>query len=300
MIYYITGLRSRSYKIEELMKEFNNISIYDASLDEYDLFLNASTSSSIFQERELIVLKRANKLKNFKQLLNLLNTIKDDNKHIVIDYYCEYKNKNPYIKDFQNLKAEIINIENDEDIVINYIMTNLSIKKTDAKKIIEIIGTNYYMVKNEVLKYKVYLGNEKYDLDKIKHIMTKDMEIKIFDIANKILSKKINFNDIHNNMYMGILYSLQNEFQILNTLHHLDLPSTHDEFKKEYHKYESIFKVNYYSIFLKIKNYKNLYSKEKTLNILKLCLKYENDIKIGNLGEGEALYLIISEVMKNE
>lgn len=300
MIYYITGLRSRNYKIEELMKEFINISIYDASLDEYDLFSNAVTASSIFNEKELIILKRSNKLKNFKQLLNLLKTIKDDNKHVVIDYHCEYKNKNPYINDFINLKAEIINIENDEDIVLNYIMSNMSIKKTEAKKIIDIIGTNYYMVKNEVEKYKIYLGNESYSLDKIKNIMTKDMEIKIFDVVNKILSKKIEFSDIHSDMYMGIIYSLQNEFQILNVLHNINLPTSHDEFKREYAKYEMIFKSNYYPIFLKSKNYKHLYSKEKTLNILKKCLKYENEIKIGNLEEGEALYLIISEVMKDE
>ena len=300
MIYYITGLESRSIKIDDLMKEFNNISSYDASLDEYENFASAITSSSLFFDRELIILKRANKLKKFSSLLDLLSTIKDENKHIVIDYFYEFKNKNPYIKDFKKLNAEIINIEKDEDIIRDYIEKELKINKVEAKKIIDVIGTDYYMVKNEIQKYKVFLGKDTYSFEKIEDIMTKDRASKIYDITQKILLKNINFNDIPKNMYFPLIYSLQNEFQILHTLQILDLSLSYEEFRKQYEQYEEIFNANYYVIYLKNKNYRHKYTKEKTLKILNLCLKYENEIKIGNLDERTALWLIISEVSKNE
>ena len=300
MIYYITGLESRSIKIDDLMKEFNNISSYDASLDEYENFASAITSSSLFFDRELIILKRANKLKKFSSLLDLLSTIKDENKHIVIDYFYEFKNKNPYIKDFKKLNAEIINIEKDEDIIRDYIEKELKINKVEAKKIIDVIGTDYYMVKNEIQKYKVFLGKDTYSFEKIEDIMTKDRAAKIYDITQKILLKNINFNDIPKNMYFPLIYSLQNEFQILHTLQILDLSLSYEEFRKQYEQYEEIFNANYYVIYLKNKNYRHKYTKEKTLKTLNLCLQYENEIKIGNLDERTALWLIISEVSKNE
>ncbi len=300
MIYYITGLESRSIKIDDLMKEFNNISSYDASLDEYENFASAITNSSLFSDRELIILKRANKLKKFSSLLDLLSTIKDENKHIVIDYFYEFKNKNPYIKDFKKLNAEIINIEKDEDIIRDYIEKELKINKVEAKKIIDVIGTDYYMVKNEIQKYKVFLGKDTYSFEKIEDIMTKDRAAKIYDITQKILLKNISFNDIPRNMYFPLIYSLQNEFQILHTLQILDLSLSYEEFRKQYEQYEEIFNANYYVIYLKNKNYRHKYTKEKTLKILILCLQYENEIKIGNLDEITALWLIISEVSKNE
>lgn len=300
MIYYITGLESRSIKIDDLMKEFNNISSYDASLDEYENFASAITSSSLFSDRELIILKRANKLKKFSSLLDLLSTIKDENKHIVIDYFYEFKNKNPYIKDFKKLNAEIINIEKDEDIIHDYIEKELKINKVEAKKIIDVIGTDYYMVKNEIQKYKVFLGKDTYSFEKIEDIMTKDRAAKIYYITQKILLKNISFNDIPKSMYFPLIYSLQNEFQILHTLQILDLSLSYEEFRKQYEKYEEIFNANYYVIYLKNKNYRHKYTKEKALKILNLCLRYENEIKIGNLNERTALWLIISEVSKNE
>ena len=300
MIYYITGLESRSIKIDELKKEFNNIISYDASLDEYENFASAITSSSLFADRELIILKRANKLKKFSTLLYLLSTIKDENKHIVIDYFYEFKNKNPYIEDFKKLNAEIINIEKDEDIVCEYIKKELKINKVEANKIIDVIGTNYYMVKNEIQKYKVFLGKDPYSFNKISDIMTKDRNTKIYDITQKILLKNISFNDIPKIMYFPLIYSLQNEFQILHTIHILNLSFSYEEFKKQYEQYEEIFNSNYYVIYLKNKNYRHIYSKEKILKILNLCLLYENEIKIGNLDERTALWMIISEISKNE
>ena len=66
--------------------------------------------------------------------------------------------------------------------------------------------------------------------------------------------------------------------------------------KKIFPKYENIFSLNYYVVYLKNKNLK--YSKEKCMKVLKKCIEMEANIKQAKIDEKTALWYIIKEIQK--
>lgn len=289
MIIFLTGHSAREIKLEEIKKEFNNINIYDSNIksEYFDFFENIS-NQSIFSTNELRILKRSEKIKDFKSLINQLKIYDNDNQTIVIDYEIEPKTKNPYIKDFEQINAQIINIDNYENILVEYIVNSLGVKKADAKKIIDIVGDDFNHIKNELYKIKSLDIKKDYE-----DILMPNMDKKIYEYVENIINNKIEFDEIPKELYMAIIYSLYKEFEIYHKLSLLDLPYDHDNFKKEYTNIQPIFNANYYSIFLKMKK---KYPKKKALNILMKLNEYESKIKNGRLDDKTAIWLIMQEI----
>lgn len=294
MIYFLTGVNTRLIKLEEISKDFDVIKNYDAGIQgEYEKFLEDIGNVSIFDSSsELVILKRSEKLKKFKDLLAILRNYKDS-KGIVIDYYCEFKNKNIYLNEFKNMNCKIINIENDDKLIEDYIINELKIKKIEAQKIISIIGKNYYHVKNEIFKYKSIFG-DKFDFNKFMEILLENVDIKISNYLEKIYDKTLDFNKIQGQYYILLLYSIYKDFEIFHKLASLNLSKDYEEFKKNFSKYENIFSLNYYVVYLKNKNLK--YSKEKCMKVLKKCIEMEANIKQAKIDEKTALWYIIKEI----
>lgn len=294
MIYYITGINARNIQLEYLYKQYENIRVYDASnKDELSSFYTDISNVSIFLTNDLIVLKRCEKLKNFNDLLEYLSVHKDVNKSIVIDYYCEYKGKNPHINAFKKIGAEIINIEDAESNVLEYVKNELKITKVDAKKILDIIGTDYNHVKNEVFKYKTIV-NKDFSIDKIYGLMLENQDKKVNEYLSDIYNNKIDFEKIPREYYMQLLYSIYKDFEIFHKLNILKLSKNYNEFKEEYKQYENLFKLNYYVVYLKYKNL--LFDKTKCLHILKKCNELESKLKSGLIDDKIAIWNIIKEI----
>ena len=95
MIYFIGGLSNREFKyfdiIESIRKNNRGIqeSFFDVEAKEEDKFFEKISFNSIFSLKELIVLKRAEKLKNIERILDYILSLDIENKEIVIDYGCE-------------------------------------------------------------------------------------------------------------------------------------------------------------------------------------------------------------------
>ncbi|WP_156285713.1 DNA polymerase III subunit delta [Oceanivirga salmonicida] len=297
MIYYVTGLNSRAVKIEEIMKEFTDIKVYDAYIkEEYEQFIESITNQSLFSTNELIILKRAEKIKSMKELISFLAKFNDDNKSIIVDYFCEYKNKNPYLKDFEKMNANIINIEDSKQLIENYIQENLKISKKDMQDLIELIGTDYNHVKNEIYKYNTVINGE-FSFDKVKDLISISSDKKIFDIVDDIMYKNTKFNDIPTNLYMPIIYSLYKEFEILHKLHNLKLSLDYNKFKDEFNEYKEIFPMSYYPIYLRNKKIIN-FSKKSCFKILLDLNKYETMIKQGKIDDKLAFWYIFESIRK--
>lgn len=296
MIYFITGINARNIRLEELYKEFDNIRIYDANnKEELNNFYTDISNVSIFQTNDLVVLKRCEKLKKLDEVINYIASYIDNSKSIAIDYYYEYKGKNPYLSTFKKMNAEIINIEDANSLVMDYIKKELNIKAVEAKKIIDIIGTDYNHVKNEVFKYKSVIDNE-YSFDKIKDIILKNQDKKINEYLSEIYENKIDIDLIPKDFYIPLIYAIYKDFEIFHKLNILKLSKNYNEFMNEYKEYESVFKINYYVVFLKYKNMK--FDKNKSLTILKKCNEMESKLKIGTFSDKMALFNIIKEIQK--
>ena len=95
MIYFIGGMKHREFKyfelIEKIRKSNQGIteSFFDVDIKEEDKFLEKISFNSIFSTNELIVLKRAEKLKDLEKILDYMGTLDINNKEIIIDYFKE-------------------------------------------------------------------------------------------------------------------------------------------------------------------------------------------------------------------
>ena len=92
MIYFIGGKKQREFKYFELLEKIRkeNVGIsesfFDVDLKENEKFLEKININSIFSSQELVVLKRAEKLKNIEEILKYIANLEIVNKEIIIDY----------------------------------------------------------------------------------------------------------------------------------------------------------------------------------------------------------------------
>lgn len=320
MIYFIGGTKFREFKYFEILNKFReekqNISesFFDAELKEDGIFLEKVSTNSIFSAKELVVLKRAQKIKKFEAFLKHIADLNIMNKQIVIDYEKEdgklnnelkktldELEKDKKIKSFLFLKNEDIEIQ-------NYIMLELKINKKEASSLLEMIGQNPFKVRNEVKKIKIFLNGEKFDLKKIKNIISLEKEYKIYEMTREILSDKANKILLYleqTKEYMGVLYSLYSELEILYKIKMMKndgkkFSSNYNTFKTQFEKVKEAFKVNNripnsYVIFKKLELEKN-YSLKNLKNLVYRSWEIENNIKMGKIEMNTGVEKLIMEI----
>lgn len=218
MIYFLHGdTAPLQIKYEEILNKIKNENpnipekIFDASLNEIDSFFDSASTNSIFSPKELLILKRAETFKNLDAIAKSLKLYNLAQKEIVIVYeetlndYGKILNKIPNgtLKNFQEI-AEIIcyRKENEMKSTIFFIQQELQISEHEAEQLIELIGNDYFKIKNEVEKIKNFLNGEAFSLDKIKSIITISKEFIFKDLIDKFLTTK---------EYKELLYYLQKE-----------------------------------------------------------------------------------------
>lgn len=232
MIYFLHGdtapLQIKYGEIIDKIKS-NNPSIpekiFDASLDEVTLFFDSISTNSIFSPKELIILKRAEDFKNLDGIAKSLKMYNLAQKEIVIVYeeflndYGKIKNPIPKktLDSFQEI-AEIICFrkENEKKAIIFYIQHELNISEYEAEKFVELVGDDFFKVKNEVEKVKSFLDGDSFNLEKIKPLLSINEEYNLKNlIENFLISKNvkdllhfISKEKLHNNFIYGIAEEL--------------------------------------------------------------------------------------------
>ena len=218
-------------KYEEIIDKIksNNPSIpekiFDASLDEVTLFFDSISTNSIFSPKELIILKRAEDFKNLDGIAKSLKMYNLAQKEIVIVYeeflndYGKIKNPIPKktLDSFQEI-AEIICFrkENEKKAIIFYIQHELNISEYEAEKFVELVGDDFFKVKNEVEKVKSFLDGDSFNLEKIKPLLSINEEYNLKNlIENFLISKNtkdllhfVSKEKLHNNFIYGIAEEL--------------------------------------------------------------------------------------------
>lgn len=232
MIYFLHGdtapLQIKYGEIIDKIKS-NNPSIpekiFDASLDEVTLFFDSISTNSIFSPKELIILKRAEDFKNLDGIAKSLKMYNLAQKDIVIVYeeflndYGKVKNPIPKktLDSFQEI-AEIICFrkENEKKAIIFYIQHELNISEYEAEKFVELVGDDFFKVKNEVEKVKSFLDGDSFNLEKIKPLLSINEEYNLKNlIENFLISKNtkdllhfVSKEKLHNNFIYGIAEEL--------------------------------------------------------------------------------------------
>lgn len=232
MIYFLHGdtapLQIKYGEIIDKIKS-NNPSIpekiFDASLDEVTLFFDSISTNSIFSPKELIILKRTENFKNLDGIAKSLKMYNLAQKEIVIVYeeflndYGKIKNPIPKktLDSFQEI-AEIICFrkENEKKAIIFYIQHELNISEYEAEKFVELVGDDFFKVKNEVEKVKSFLDGDSFNLEKVKPLLSVNEEYNLKNlIENFLISKNtkdllhfVSKEKLHNNFIYGIAEEL--------------------------------------------------------------------------------------------
>ena len=320
MIYFIGGKKQREFKyfeiLEKIRKENVGISesFFDVDLKENEQFLEKININSIFLSQELVVLKRAEKLKNIEEILKYIANLEIVNKEIIIDYDKEDGKFGAKLKKLldelgknKKMKVFLFQKETEEEIRA-YIVNELGINGRDLALLLEMTGNNPFKVRNEVEKIKVFLNGEKFDIEKIKNVVSVEKEYQIYEMTRNILLN--NPADVMRYLeqkkeYMGILYSLYSELETMYKISSLKkrgrkFSKNYNTFKMEFEEIKEIFKSNNripnsYVIFKKLEleqNYTNLNLKKLVFR----CWEIERDIKMGKIEMETGVNVLIMEI----
>ena len=320
MIYFIGGKKQREFKyfeiLEKIRKENVGISesFFDVDLKENEQFLEKININSIFSSQELVVLKRAEKLKNIEEILKYIANLEIVNKEIIIDYDKEDGKFGAKLKKLldeleknRKMKVFLFQKETEEEIRA-YIVNELGINGRDLALLLEMIGNNPFKVRNEVEKIKVFLNGEKFDIEKIKNVVSVEKEYRIYEMTRNILLNKpaevMRYLE-QKKEYMGILYSLYSELETMYKISSLKkrgrkFSRNYNAFKMEFEEIKEVFKSNNripnsYVIFKKLEleqNYTNLNLKKLVFR----CWEIERDIKMGKIEMETGVNVLIMEI----
>lgn len=320
MIYFIGGKKQREFKyfeiLEKIRKENVGISesFFDVDLKENEQFLEKININSIFSSQELVVLKRAEKLKNIEEILKYIANLEIVNKEIIIDYDKEDGKFGAKLKKLldeleknRKMKVFLFQKETEEEIRA-YIVNELGINGRDLALLLEMIGNNPFKVRNEVEKIKVFLNGDKFDIEKIKNVVSVEKEYRIYEMTRNILSNKpanvMRYLE-QKKEYMGILYSLYSELETMYKISSLKkrgrkFSRNYNTFKMEFEEIKEVFKsnnriLNSYVIFKKLEieqNYTNLNLKKLVFR----CWEIEREIKTGKIEMETGVEILIMEI----
>ena len=319
MFYFICGTESRELKYLEILDDIKKKNpgiqefVFDVVLKEDDKFFEKLNFNSIFGGKEILVLKRAEKLGNIEEVLTLISNVEMDSKYVIVDFQIEGSKKNDKLFALlgeigKKTETKVIKTEEDEKNLADFVKENLKTDTKETQRLLSLIGENPFKVKNEVEKIKSFLGDEPYDFEKIKNMISVQKEYFIYECVEKTIKGEI-FEVMEylkkTKEYMGFLYSMYGEVETLLKLLELEeegfrLRGDYNSFKSEYEKIKKYFYVNKrpahpYAIFNKYKNIKR-FSRKKLRRLSYKCWEIEKDIKTGRLPMDIGVEALVLEV----
>ncbi|WP_302162917.1 DNA polymerase III subunit delta [uncultured Fusobacterium sp.] len=331
MLYFLHGDTSPlQIKYEELVEKIKNEFpkipeiFFDASQKEEEQFFQIVSTNSMFSPKELIILKRAEEIKNLESFFKSLKLFSLAQKEIIIVYeeflsdYGKIKNEVP--KKAMKAIEEIAKVicfrkENEKKAGIFFVQKELNISEYEAEKFIEIVGNDFFKIKNEAEKVKNFLDGELFNLTKVMPILSINKEYNHKQLIEEFLyQKKVTplLEFLQNEKeYMGFLYIISEEL-ILNLkialLAKEDIISKNTSYKKfndsifenvkKYFKRDNGY-FHPYQIFLKFKNIGDFqveFLEEKLQKILEI----EFNIKSGMIDDEIAIETFIINFFQNK
>lgn len=325
MFYFIYGDTPLPLKYEELIEKIKKsnpnipIKIYDASQGEEETFLEGISINSMFEPKELLILKRAEKCKRLDQILKIISDYDLGKKEVIVTYEEEL---NDFGKALNEVGKKILtNAEKLGKLIVArkalekkgihfFIEKELEISEYESEKLGEVLGDDFFKVKNEVEKIKNFLNGKNFILEEVLPILSISDEYNLKKLVEEFL-KTDNMNILLEYLkktkeYMLFLYLISEELslalKLVSLMKNGDLKEniSYNEFKINYYeKIKKFFKTNRglmreYPIFLKL-NYISLFDEQFLLEGIENILKIEYLIKIGKIEENIGVEKFIIE-----
>ncbi|MCQ8211586.1 hypothetical protein NON08_03290 [Cetobacterium somerae] len=325
MFYFIYGDIPLPLKYEELLEKIKKSNpniptkIYDASQGEEENFLESISINSMFASKELLVLKRAEKYKKLDQLLKIIGDYDLGKKEIIITYEEEL---NDFGKAFNEVGKKVLtNAEKLGKIIVArksmekkgvqfFIEKELEVSEYEAEKLAEVLGDDFFKVKNEVEKIKNFLGGKNFILEQVLPILSISDEYNLKKLVEEFLNsdnKGVLLEYLKKTKeYMLFLYLVSEELNLilklisLKKIGELGENMSYNDFKANvYEKIKRYFKNNRgfireYPIFLKLK-YASLFNELFLLEKIEDLLEVEFLIKNGGIEESIGIEKFIIE-----
>lgn len=315
MIYFLYGDTPLPIKYEELLKEIKGknpeaeVKYFDGIQKEEESFFEAVSTNSMFSPLEILVYKRLEKL-NLKKFFDRLSNFNLSQKIVVLlyeEFLNEYdKETNPIDKKDMKKIEEMGKViaakkKNEKKAMIFYTSRELEIDERKAEKICEMVGDDFFKLKQEIEKIKNYMGDEEFSLEAAEKIISVTDEYSLRKSIERLVESK-DIKDILNFLrekreYMLFLYSLYEELNMLLKLKVLERRGTiagnmsYRYFKenvygdaKEYFRRDRGGYHSDYPVFLKFKLL-NKYSIEFLKSRMENIIYTEYDIKSGKIPE---------------
>ena len=289
MFYFLYGnspiIEFETEKItEEILEKYPNImpKFFDCSLKEEDEFLSTLQINSIFKTVDFLVLKRSENLKSsgIQKLFKSIKNYSLDEKNIIIVYNVPIQ-YGKIVSDYELTKASIKLIEElatfkdctvikESKATLNYVKQNLNITEKDAKEFIELLGDDYYHIKNETNKVATFLEGQPYSFEKIKNLISIDKEYNMKDFIYMLTDELISLLKLASLIKSGKISKNMN----------------YNVFKELYNDFSDLFigknfrTQHPYTIFLKLNSFEN-FSEEFLEKKLKELLEIEYRVKSG-------------------
>lgn len=310
-------------KYEELLQKIKNenpgikIKFFDGNEDLESFFTSAS-STSMFAKTEVLVLKRAEDIKKLDNTLKTLGKFNTSSKEIIIlyeEFLNDYGKRTNEIstKNIKIMKdlGRCVGYRDEKNTVLLYIQELLNISQNEAQALIDLIGNDFFIIKNEIEKINSFLDGERYSLEKVRPILSINHEANLKKLIEAYLLAGEKENLINylkqENMYMLFLYSLAEELMTYLKLRllvddgEINKRASYNAFKGEpYEKIKIYFKnsrgfVHQYPLFLKLKNIDlfNANTIKKKLNSL-ITIEYRMKSGIGDVALDCELFILKS------
>lgn len=317
MLYFLYGsspyLELETEKqIEIILNKYPDIKLkyFDSSQKEEELFFESIQNNSIFMTMDCLILKRAEILKS-SGIQKILKSLKDFDlsKKIILVLYNLPMQYNKVVAEYELTKTVLKNIEaigtfidctqKEDNLILDYVKNKLDISDKDTKHLIELLGNDYYNIKNEVDKISSFLNGEKYSFDKIKNLISIDKEYSLKEVVENFFKTKnpleiLTFLEKNKDSSMGFIYFLSEELLTFLKLSSLIAEGkihkglNYNVFKELYSNFSTLFlgknnKAQHsYVIYLKLNTYDETVFSEKFLkDKLRELLNMEYQIKSG-------------------
>lgn len=290
MIKIIFGDNSRKQKIKEIESGISlKRVVFDATLEEdMDNFHRACTTNSLFGEKQLIILRRAENLKN----LSFLQNISKD-KYVILE---AEDIKGSFSKKLLKIDIEgLEKIESKEKDRASEIAIKLNTSISNAMNIVSLIDP--LMLDKEIEKLETFFINREFSLEEASKLIISFDNANVFDSVEKLLKgeKRIAFEYVRKHgetfpFFYSLLLSLKTIYKILTL--NIKAEGYNNFTKVTYPKYKHILISHPYFVFKHLSLSKK-YSQKNILNNIREVLELESKIKSGNLPEKEALASLI-------
>ena len=303
MFYLLVGDKSRELEYTKIINRIKNENpgisekYFDAAQKEEEGFLQTISTNSMFSSKELVVLKRAEKISKFWNFLKILKNFNIANKIILIDFFSEKGSFSKKSSSEAKGLCKLVEVyqEKDRSYLLGYLQEELKIDKRTALSLLEMIGTDGSVVKNEVDKLKLFFNDSSFNLEKAKKLVSLTKEYSIFELIQGLLDGKKEplirhlKKESDHMLFLALFASelgMLLKLKLLVEAHEITQLSNYTAFKnKEFDKIKEYFYSGKgyphpYVLFLKFKSLNKFSTSFLKKNLEKL-LELESKIKMG-------------------